>query len=69
MVRPNHGLEHAAYLKGDGWKCSSSPTGAHHWRVGRHESVCKYCLLNNSLKPTAPAGTVAPAGVVTPPTP
>ena len=34
---------HAEYLKGDSWRCSSSPSGAHHWIIGG-ETICKYCL-------------------------
>ncbi len=64
MIRPNHGLDYAAYLKGDAWKCASSPTGAHHWMVNRRDTTCKYCLVNNVPKPSTPAGTLLmPANV------
>lgn len=44
MIKQNYRYDHAAYLKGDTWKCSHSPTGAHHWIIGR-QTVCKYCLM------------------------
>ena len=31
------------YLNGENWRCSNSPTGAHHWVIG-HQTTCKYCL-------------------------
>ncbi len=37
------GQDRAEYLKGDSWRCSSSPTGAHHWII-RRQTICKYCL-------------------------
>jgi hypothetical protein len=43
MVTHIRGQDHAEYLKGDSWKCSSSPSGAHHWILGRR-TICKYCL-------------------------
>ena len=35
--------DHAEYLKGDSWRCNSSPSGAHHWIIGS-QTICKYCL-------------------------
>lgn len=70
MIRQTHGLDYAAYLKGDSWKCSFSPTGAHHWMVGRHETVCKYCLVNSIPKPPNSPGTgLMTASGIKPPTP
>ncbi len=43
MVTHIQGQGHAEYLKGDSWRCSSSPSGAHHWILGR-QTICKYCL-------------------------
>jgi hypothetical protein len=37
---------HAEYLNGDSWRCSRSPTGAHHWIIGS-QTICKYCLTVN----------------------
>jgi len=34
------------YLRSDRWKCSESPTGAHHW-VEHHSDgifICKWCF-------------------------
>lgn len=36
------GQDRAEYLKGDTWRCSASPTGAHHWII-RNKTICKYC--------------------------
>ena len=44
MIKQPHRYEYAEYLKGDSWKCSPSPTGAHHWIIGR-QIVCKHCLV------------------------
>ena len=38
------GQERAQYLKGDSWRCSSSPSGAHHWIIQR-QTICKYCHM------------------------
>jgi len=36
-----------AYIKSDCWRCSNSPTGAHHWVITpiKHGKImnCKYC--------------------------
>jgi hypothetical protein len=70
MIKQTHGFGYSEYLKGDAWKCASSPTGAHHWIVGRHDSVCMHCQANSKPKPAAPAGTdLVPATVATLPTP
>ena len=44
MVKDIRGQDYAEYLKGNSWRCSKSPTGAHHWIVG-NQIVCKYCLM------------------------
>jgi len=35
------------YLESGSWKCSDSPTGAHHWIIKRIKTgkimICKYC--------------------------
>ncbi len=36
------GQDRAEYLKGNSWRCSSSPTGAHHWIIQK-KTICKYC--------------------------
>ncbi|GEM_PF-5141832 len=70
MIRHAHMLDYAAYLKGGTWKCDDSPTKAHHWIVGRRETVCKYCLVNNAPKPISPADTILiPPTVATSTTP
>jgi len=43
MVTHIRGQDHAEYLKGDSWKCSSSPSGAHHWIIAS-KTICKYCF-------------------------
>lgn len=70
MIKQTHGFGYAEYLKGDAWRCGNSPTRAHHWMVGHHDSVCKYCLVNNTPKLPLPVGTdLVPAIVATTPTP
>lgn len=64
MIRRNHGLDYAAYLRGDAWKCTLSPTGAHHWLVSRSDTTCKYCLADNVQKPPAPAGTLLMSTII-----
>ena len=49
MAKQIYKHEYDDYLKGDSWKCSSSPTGAHHWIIGK-QTVCKYCLMVKSAK-------------------
>ncbi len=44
MVNYIRRLEYAEYLKGDSWRCSNSPTGAHYWIIG-NQTVCKHCLV------------------------
>jgi len=44
MVKHIRGQDYAEYLEGNSWRCSKSPTGAHHWIVG-NQIVCKYCLM------------------------
>lgn len=43
MVKRNHKQDYAEYLEGDSWRCSKSPSRAHHWIVGS-QTICKYCL-------------------------
>jgi hypothetical protein len=38
------GQDRAEYLKGDSWRCSASPAGAHHWII-RSKTICKYCHI------------------------
>ncbi len=66
MIRRNHGLDYAAYLKGDAWKCALSPTGAHHWLVSRSDTTCKYCLVDNVPKPPILAGTTQMSAIIPP---
>jgi len=44
MVKHIRGQDYAEYLRGNSWRCSNSPTGAHYWIVG-NQIVCKYCLM------------------------
>jgi hypothetical protein len=44
MVKRNSRQDYAEYLDGDSWKCSKSPSKAHHWIFGT-QAVCKYCLV------------------------
>ena len=41
--------DYAEYLKGDSWKCSDSPNGAHSWIIG-NQKVCKHCLIVKQSK-------------------
>ena len=43
MVNYIRGQAYDEYLKGDSWRCSNSPTGAHCWLTERNQMVCKYC--------------------------
>ena len=31
------------YLIEDRWKCSHSPTGAHHWKIDNDKMKCAWC--------------------------
>ncbi len=42
MRKQLHGQGYTDYLKSDDWRCAQSPTGAHHWIIGR-PTVCKHC--------------------------
>jgi hypothetical protein len=42
MEKHIFGQERAEYIKSNDWKCSISPTGAHHWIINR-QTICKYC--------------------------
>jgi hypothetical protein len=44
MVEHIRGQDYDEYLRGNSWRCSNSPTGAHYWIVG-NQIVCKYCLM------------------------
>ena len=56
MVRQfNHRQDYDRYLKGNGFKCVDSPTGAHYWIVG-NQSVCKYCRAVKVPTSTHPQG-------------
>ena len=35
--------EDEIYVKSGKWKCSNSPTGAHHWLIKGREMSCGYC--------------------------
>jgi len=39
----------AEYLAEEQWRCSKSPTEAHHWVVVRQSMTCKYCLESRDL--------------------
>jgi hypothetical protein len=43
VVKHNHRLDYVEYLEGDSWRCTKSPSRAHHWIVG-NKTICKYCL-------------------------
>jgi hypothetical protein len=49
MAKQITGQEHAEYLKGNSWRCSSSPSGAHHWIINS-QRICKYCLKVEELQ-------------------
>ena len=36
-------IAYEQYIKNENWKCSKSPTSAHHWIVSGGYSECKYC--------------------------
>jgi hypothetical protein len=35
--------ENQEYFTSDRWKCSKSPSGAHHWIIKSDQMTCKYC--------------------------
>ena len=35
--------ENQEFMASDRWKCSKSPSGAHHWIIQRGQMTCKYC--------------------------
>ena len=37
------------YIESGVWKCSKSPTGAHHWVIIGRQAKCKYCLKEEQL--------------------
>ncbi len=39
--------------KGKPWYCQKSPTGAHHWIITAHHSLCKYCQAVQDLPTSA----------------
>jgi hypothetical protein len=39
----------AEYLAEEQWRCSKSPTEAHHWVVVRQNMTCKYCSESRDL--------------------
>jgi hypothetical protein len=47
---------HAEYLAEEQWRCSKSPTEAHHWVVVGRRMTCKYCSESRdiSLKKVIP---------------
>jgi hypothetical protein len=62
MVKHNSRQDYAEYLEGDSWKCSKSPTRAHHWIVGS-ETICKYCLMAKQVQTAVLAGFFVMADV------
>jgi hypothetical protein len=40
--------ENKEFIDSERWKCSKSPTGAHHWMICSDQMTCKYC---NGSKP------------------
>jgi hypothetical protein len=56
------GQDRAEYLKGDTWRCSSSPSGAHHWIITR-KTICKYCHVEQQppIIQTGKDNTASPA--------
>ncbi len=57
----------ANYLAEGQWKCSKSPTGAHHWVVVSRSMTCKHCAQireNGTLKVGAAATSTIPKTAV-----
>jgi hypothetical protein len=42
---------HEVYVKGDIWRCSLSPSGAHSWEVNMETMECRYCYAKKSTWP------------------
>jgi hypothetical protein len=58
IAKPNHRQDYAEYLEGDSWKCSKSPSRAHHWIV-RGQTICKYCLTAKLSQAALLTGDIA----------
>jgi hypothetical protein len=58
MVKHNHRQDYAEYLEGESWRCSKSPSKAHHWIVGS-QTICKYCLIAKHPQTARLAGDTA----------
>jgi hypothetical protein len=41
--------ENQSYMASDRWKCSRSPSGAHHWIIQSSQMTCKYCDLSKPM--------------------
>ncbi len=37
------------FMASDRWKCSKSPSGAHHWIIHGGQMTCKYCHDNKPV--------------------
>ena len=45
---------HREYIESGIWKCSQSPTGAHHWTGDEQTLTCKHCLKTQEAPQTLP---------------
>jgi hypothetical protein len=43
--------ENQEFLSSERWKCSQSPSGAHHWIIHSIEMTCKYCKASKPVSP------------------
>jgi hypothetical protein len=41
--------ENQEFMTSDRWKCSKSPSGAHHWIIRTGQMTCKYCDYSKSV--------------------
>ncbi|MDD5704151.1 MAG: hypothetical protein PHU23_19125 [Dehalococcoidales bacterium] len=41
------------YIDSGSWKCSQSPSGAHHWIIEHNQMTCKHCQNIRQLTNTA----------------
>ena len=41
--------EDQEFMASDRWKCSKSPSGAHHWIIQIGQMTCKYCNSSKTV--------------------
>jgi len=51
VISPKTLSKNQEYIQGDSWKCSDSPTGAHHWVIDRTDKgKCQHCKTKRIFK-------------------